>query len=171
MCISEVIGHVWFHWKRAVFCFHFPFSMGRTTQKLVWVCVLFSVFEMWIRKQNMRTTFQHFWIQENEFSCIFFKNSTQVGPPTNFFHFFAIQIADISLRLSPWLHLPFLAAYNQNPSSKHSIVWDFLSPLGDDFWVRLADFGSLLGYYFCGCLQRNCWWWWWVCGWVIISWF
>lgn len=66
---------------------------------------------------------------------------------------------------------PFVAAYNQNPSSKHSIVWDFLSPLGDDFWVRLADFGSLLGYYFCGCLQRNCWWWWWVCGWVIISWF
>ena len=43
---------------------------------------------------------------------------------------------------------PFLAAYNQNPSSKHSIVWDFLSPLGDDFLVRLADFGSLLGFFF-----------------------
>ena len=48
MCKSKGIGHVWFHWKQAVFYFHFLFSMGPTTQKLVWVCVLFSGFEMWL---------------------------------------------------------------------------------------------------------------------------
>lgn len=105
-----------------------------------------------------------------------FQKLNSSRPTNKFFSFFrdtnrryisqTLTLTSSSLSIQP-----FVAAYNQNPSSKHSIVWDFLSPLGDDFWVRLADFGSLLGYYFCGCLQRNCWWWWWVCGWVIILWF
>ena len=84
--------------KTGCILFSFPVFYGPHHPKTcLGLCFVLSI-EMWIWKQNMRTTFLHFWIQENEFSCIFFKNSTQVGPPPNVFFFsFMIQIADISL--------------------------------------------------------------------------